>query len=64
MLSRADELTAGETGTLSSPQFGEIAVTVVRIGQNRQHLRFAEEPAATRRIAGWIAQNDASPMAA
>jgi methyl-accepting chemotaxis protein len=58
MLNGANTLAVGATGILISPQFGEIAFSVVRIGENSQHLRFADDPAVTRRIAGWLAQQD------
>jgi len=60
MVSGADSLAVGMSGSLTSSQFGEIGFTVVRIGEDSQHLRFVHNPAATGRIAGWMAQRQAA----
>ena len=64
LVSGADALTAGMGGVLSSSGFGEIPFTVVRVSESGQHLRLGDDMAATRRIAGWIAQVESSQQVA
>jgi methyl-accepting chemotaxis protein len=64
LINGADALTAGMGGVLSSNSFGEVPFTVVRVSESGQHLRLGDDMAATRRIAGWIAQAETSQQVA